>query len=122
LDWRTSIGPCAVEGSAGAVPFRLQRGQPVLEDLIEIGHSILDQTVEALKLFVGVGHLPLQGGNAIAQSRGLLSPARGQRGEYRCQPSRLKQSLHEMIRHEGVELTHRDRAPLADCFALSRAN
>ena len=50
----------ALKRSLRPVTFRLEGGKPVLEDLVEIGHAVLNQPVEPFELIFGVGHLPLQ--------------------------------------------------------------
>ena len=62
----------AFESCFGAVAIRLERVQPILENIIKVGHAVFDQTVEAFELLVCIRHFLLECEQAAIEALGFL--------------------------------------------------
>ena len=59
-DGRSNLRLGGLERSLRAVAIGLEAVEPILEHVIEIGQTVLDQPIEPLELLFRVGHLPLE--------------------------------------------------------------
>lgn len=84
----------AIQRGLRAVAFKLQAGEAVSQDVVEVGDALLNHLEEALELLLGVTDLRLQ---------------RRDRGEDRRQTLGSEEPFGQVLGHEGVEPVHRDR-------------
>ncbi|HEX3701253.1 MAG TPA: hypothetical protein VHV27_11335 [Phenylobacterium sp.] len=93
---------------------RPQFGDARLQRFVtDVGHTALDGLVEPLQPRIGLGRLPAQLTHLSCTACGSLLPAVEEDAQDLLQPGGIKQSLLQVLRHQVVQPSHRDRAALA---------
>ena len=93
-----------IKGSFGAVTVSLETIEPLLQDIIEIGHPVFDKTVQPLEPIFGIRHFALKAHNALVLTRsGTLA---FQRRQHQREALRMKQPLDKAISNKTIELIH----------------
>ncbi|WP_369523255.1 hypothetical protein [Brucella anthropi] len=88
--------------------------------VVEIGYARLDGVVKPLEAQFRFGRSPLQLGNVLAATFGLVLAAAEDAAKQFFQPVRIEQAFLDVTDDHVVELVHRDRAALAAGLALPR--
>ncbi|MCQ9156275.1 hypothetical protein JZX93_11965 [Acidomonas methanolica] len=105
----------------GLIADDLEAGDALLEcRVVKIGDARLDGVVNALEAQFRFGRPPLQFGDVLPATLGLIVTAAENGAKQVLQPFGIEQAFLDMADHHAVELVHRDRAALAAGFALPR--
>ncbi|WP_030540348.1 MULTISPECIES: hypothetical protein [Alphaproteobacteria] len=105
----------------GLIADDLEAGDAFLERrVVKIGDARLDGVVEALEAQFRFGRAPLQFGDVVPATLGLIVATAEHGAKQVLQPVGIEQAFLDMPDHHSVELIHRDRAALAAGFALTR--
>ncbi|WP_025031611.1 hypothetical protein [Nitratireductor aquibiodomus] len=86
--------------------------------VVQVGHACLYGVVEALQAQFRFGRSPLQFGDVLASTFGLILAAAEDAAEQHFKPVGIKQAVLNMADHHVVQLVHGDRAALAARLAL----